>query len=366
MQRRVENRAVGWRAVDRQLRWSALVATVTLVLFAPPAANAQTTADSVAYWTRIMQVGPTLAARDQALAYFKYLVPRVLPAETQRVLIAELDRVHRALKAGTDVGAPGEIPEAFDEYYETLVLLVGSFETRESDLALLSAVAVSGGVSRRVVQLGDTAVALLVQQLHSATEADEHIALFQSLGLAWFWADSTGRPLSDRSRAQITAALTTGTLSGAHGDMLGVDLALQAIRDPAFLPLAQKLHAVAATRGVLGRSTEVSTRLDRIPGLTALAAARSTASLAYGLVRLVTAVCGSDAMGRRHGACQSLANEVAAASDHLAHGRTTPARNGFEAVGKQIDQAYAAGAFSDAEHALLAGNVTMVLQRLTP
>ncbi len=345
-------------------RWLRFVATIAVTAIAPTVAIAQGTADSVAFWTRTMQLGPTLAARDEALAYLKNIAPRALPAETQRVLIAELNRVHQALKAGTPVGAPGEVPEAFDEYYETLVLVVASLDTKESALALLSAVAVSSGVARQGAQLGDTAVTLLIQQLHSATEADEHIAVFQSLGLAWFWADSTGRPLSDRSRTLITAALTDATLTGVHGDMLGVDLALEAMHDPAFLPLAERLHDFAATRGVLGRSTEVSTRTDRIPALTALAASRSTTSLAAGLARITSAVCGTDAAGRRHGACQSIANDLAAASRHLAEGRTTPARNGFESVGKKLDAAHAAGAFSDAEHALLAGNVALVLQRL--
>ena len=352
--------------IRRRAWWSDLLVAIAVAVVAPTTVSAQATADSVAYWTRIMQVGPSLAARDEALAYLSNIPPRQLPAETQRVLIAELDRVHRALKAGTDVGAPGEIPEAFDEYYETLVLVVGTFGTKEAALALLSAVAVSSGVSRQVAQLGDTAVALLIQQLYSATEADEHMGVFQSLGLAWFWADSTGRPLSDRSRAQITAALTTGALSGAHGDMLGVDIALEAMRDPAFLPLAQRLHDFAATQGVLGHSTEVNTRLDRIPELAARVASRSTASLAAGLARIGTAVCGNDAAGRRQGACQSITNDIATASGHLAKGQTTPARNGFESVGRKIDDAFKAGAFSDAEHALLAGNVAMVLQRLAP
>ena len=113
-------------------------------------------------------------------------------------------------------------------------------------------------------------------------------------------------------------------------------------------------------------SVEGFTRSSDIPKRTALAASRSTPSLAAGLARIVTAVCGNDATGRRNGACQSIKNGVAAASNHLANGRTTPARNGFESVGKKIDDAFKAGAFSDAEHALLAGNVAMVLQRLTP
>jgi hypothetical protein len=313
-----------------------------------------------------MQVGPTLAARDAALAKLASLSAATLPAETRRVLVAELNRVHLALKAGTAIGAAGEDEGAFSDYYTTLVLVVAAIETPEAALALVPAVAVSGGVARQVAQRGDTAVALLVQQLLSASQPDEHAALLESLGLAWFWADSTGSPLSDRSRAQIVAALTAAGLSGAHDDMIGIQAALEKIRDPGFLPLAQRVYDFAATRGVLGRSTVVTMEDNVIPPLTALAASRSPASLASGLARMVTAVCGTDATGRRNGACQSLTNDVAAASKHLTNGQTTPARNGFESVAKKIAKAYADGAFSDAEHALLAGNVAMVLQRLAP
>lgn len=330
-------------------------------------AAAQATADSVPIWTRAVQVGPSLADRDEALQRLASRRRTSLPAETQRVLIAELNRVHQVMKTGGRVSDPDSDPEDFAEYYDTLVMMVSAFETREAALALLPAIAVSSSVSSSVVkQLGDTVVSLLVQQLGSTREDDEHIAVLQTLGLAWFWADSTGGPLSDRSRVQIAAALSRGTVSGSVPEMMGVELALEAMRDPAFLPLAQKLHDIAAHAGLLAQGVEADTRFDRIPQLTALAASRSTASLAAGLSRIVTAVCGNDAAGRRHGACQSIANDVAAASNHLANGRTTPARNGFESVGKKIDQAYADGAFSPAEHALLVGNVAMVLQRMAP
>lgn len=351
-----------WRPTWR----SSLVVTLWSSLLLPTTATAQASADSVKAWTVTMRVGPTLASRDAALAKLASLSAATLPAETRRVLVAELNRVHLALKAGTAIGAAGEDEGAFSDYYTTLVLVVAAIETPEAALALVPAVAVSGGVARQVAQRGDTAVTLLIQQLQRAEQPDEHAALLESLALAWFWADSTGSPLSDRSRAQIVAALTTVALSGSHDDMIGLQLALEWIRDPGFLPLAERVHDFAATRGVLGRSTVVTMEDDVIPSLTALAASRSPASLANGLARMVTAVCGADARGRRNGACQSIANGVVAASNHLVNGRTTPARNGFESVSKKIDKAYADGAFGDAEHALLAGNVTMVLQRLAP
>lgn len=351
-----------WRFTWR----SGLVVALWSALLLPTTTRAQASADSVTSWTRTMQVGPTLAARDSALAKLASLPAATLPADTRRVLVAELNRVHVALRAGTAIGAAGEDEEPFSDYYTTLVLVVAAIETPEAALALVPAVAVSGGVARQVAQRGDTAVALLAQQLKSAVQPDEHAALLESLGLAWFWADSTGRPLSDRSRAQIVAAFSAAALSTAYADMVGMEVALRTIRDPGFLPLAQRVHAFASTQGVRGRGTVVSMEDDVIPPLTLLAASRSPASLATGLARMVTAVCGNDVTGRRNGACQSLANGVAAASNHLANGRTTPARNGFESVGRKIDQAYADGAFSDAEHALLAGNVAMVLQRLAP
>lgn len=332
----------------------------------PTIAAAQVSADSVPIWTRTVQVGPSFAARDAALSKIASLRPTSLPTETQRVLIAELNRVHQVIKTG-GVSDPGQDPEDCAATYDTLVMVVSALETREAALALLPAVAVSSGISASVVmQLGDTVVSLLVQQLSSTTEGDDHIAVLQTLGYAWFWADSMRSPMSDRSRALLTAALTNTTNSGSVPDMDGVDLALQVIPDPAFLPLAQQLHDVAVKVGYFGQGIERSTRFDRIPGLAALAAARSPASLAAGLSRIVTAVCGNDAADRRNGACQSIANDVAAAIGHLAKGQATPARNDFESVGKKIDLAYADGAFSDAEHALLAGNVAIVLKRLAP
>lgn len=333
-------------------------------LSSTPAA-AQIVADSIPIWTRMVQVGPSFATREAGLSRLASLRPTSLPTETQRVLIAELNRVHQATTTGGAVDAPSDDPEAFAEYYDTLVGVISAFETREAALALLPAVAVSSAVSAYVVsQLGDTVVSLLVRQLATAKEPDDHVALLQTLGYAWFWADSMRSPMSDRSRALLTATLIQATESGAHGDMLGVDLALMVVGDPAFLPLAQRLHEVAARRGHLGQSTEWNTRRRVIPALEALATSRSTTSLVTGLSRIMTAICGNDAAGRRHGTCQSIANDVVAASRHLTEGRTTPARNGFESVGKKIDTAYADGAFSKAEHALLAGNVTLVLERL--
>ncbi|MHB1311829.1 MAG: hypothetical protein ACYC3L_07405 [Gemmatimonadaceae bacterium] len=357
------NLAVTWRT-ERSRPLGRIVAalSVALILLAPVRADAQVAADSVGRWTRAIQTG-TLAARDSALTRLAALPAGALPSETRRILVAELNRVHQAILSGGAIGVPGEDEELVGDYYMELVGVVSGFGTKEAALALAPAVTVSGGVARRVARYGDAAVTVLMPLLERRYNEDDVLA---ALGLVWFWADSTGSPLSDRSRAQIIAALTAAAGSGVHRDMLGLQGALEEIHDPAFLPFARQVRDFAATRGVLGRSTVATMEDDVIPHLTALASSRSPASLANGLARMVTAVCATDAPGRRHGACESIANGVGAASNHVANGRVTPARNGFESVGRKIDKAYADGAFSAAEHALLGGNVAMVLQRLTP
>lgn len=355
-------------AVTRQLqqvcgfRRTIGLLVVGLLCLTPTRTLAQVGVDSVAHWTATMQTG-TLAARDAALAGLGALPLEALPAETRRVLVAELVRLNQALMTGSAVGAPGENEELIDDYYMALVGVVARFGTQDAALALAPAVTVSTGVSRRVARFGDAAVAALMPLLARRYNEDD---VLETLGLVWFWADSTGSALTDSSRVQIVAALTRAAASGVDRDMLGLEGALLQIKDPAFLPLAEKIRSVAATQGARGRSTVVSMDDDVIPLLTSLATSRPPGALANGLARVILAVCGNEAAGRRNGACHSITNGVAAASKHLEKGQMKPARNGFESVGKKIDEAFADGAFTDAEHALLAGNVAMVLQRLVP
>lgn len=359
--------AVTSKAVRGRPGWRVAATTLLALLsalgpLAAARAGAQSPADSIARWTAVMQAG-TLAARSAALTGLGAQPIGALPAETRRVLVAELNRVHQALITGGSLGAPGEDESLLSDYYMDLVGVVAQFGTLEATVALAPAVVVSGGVARRVAQFGDAAVAALLPLL--ARRYNE-MSVLETLGLVWFSADSTGSPLPDRSRAQIVAALTAAEGSGVHRDRLGLQGALQYINDPSFLPFAQRVRYFASTRGVLGRSTVVTMEDELIPSLTALAAARTPASLANGLARVIAAVCGTDAAGRRNGVCHAVTNDVAAASNHLAHGRITPARNVLESVGKKVDQAYADGAFNAGEHALLAGNVAMLLQRLVP
>lgn len=348
----------GWRAAAMTL----LALLTALGPLAPARAGAQSPADSIARWTTVMQTG-TLAVRSAALTGLAAQPIGALPTETRRVLVAELNRVHQALLTGGALGGPEEDESLLSDYYQELVDVVARFGTLEAALALAPAVVVSGGVARRVAQFGDAAVAALLPLL--ARRYNE-MSVLETLGLVWFWADSTGSPLSDRSRAQIVAALTAAAGSGIHRDLLGIEMALLEIGDPAFLPLARQVRDFAASQGPRDRFTVVGMEDGVIPKLNALAAARTPASLANGLARMIAAVCGTDAAGRRNGVCHAVTNEVAAASNHLAHGRTTPARNVLEGVGKKLDQAYADGAFNAGEHALLAGNVTMLRQRLAP
>src|SRR6185312_8243913 len=160
--------------------------------------------------------------------------------------------------------------------------------TTDAALALVPAVEVSSAVEHRVARYGgDSAVTLLanlVGQRHSPDDA------LETLGLVWFWSDSTGSALSDASRGRIITTLTSATATGDDEDMLGVSAALRYAQDPAFLALAQTLRAVAAAQGTLGAFTVQRLDGSVFPALTAAAAARPTSALVTAIPQLITAV----------------------------------------------------------------------------
>ena len=88
------------------IRLTGILLALGLSTLQPTTAAAQATADSVPIWTHAVQVGPSLADRDEALQRLASRGPTPLPAETQRVLIAELNRVHQVMKTGGRVSDP--------------------------------------------------------------------------------------------------------------------------------------------------------------------------------------------------------------------------------------------------------------------
>ena len=85
--------------------------------------------------------------------------------------------------------------------------------------------------------------------------------------------------------------------------------------------------------------------------------------LARGLAGWLAAIC-AQANGEKVGVCESLQKLLADALQQITAGRTTPAVNTLSAFVKRADQAHTAGALTDAEHGLLAGNGVYLIDRL--
>ena len=101
----VEETRLTYFTLSLCIRRCGFLLALGLSVLCPTNAAAQATADSVPIWTRAVQVGPSLAARAGALQRLASRGIRLLPAETRRVLIAELNRVHQEMKSGILVTA---------------------------------------------------------------------------------------------------------------------------------------------------------------------------------------------------------------------------------------------------------------------
>ncbi|MBW3553714.1 MAG: hypothetical protein KY466_09390 [Gemmatimonadetes bacterium] len=178
--------------MNARTRVVTVVLAATLGGSAP--AGAQTAADTLESWTEALRSG-SLGERVNAagkLALRDDLAE--LPPETQGALVAELERVNGALLGGLPLDGQEDLRgEDFGEYYMNLVAAVGHFDSREARTALIPAVAVSVRTRQRVAVLGDEAVRRLSDLIARDYEA---YAALETLALAWFWADSTGAPLS--------------------------------------------------------------------------------------------------------------------------------------------------------------------------
>lgn len=352
----------GPRAARRGSRWRALARSAALLCVVcgwSTTLRGQVTGDSVARWTRALQSG-TLDEKVTAVDGLSRMQVQALSRETVQALLAELNRVHQALLSGANVTIPGT-SEDHSDYYVSLVGIVAGMRTPEAALALVPAVAVSSGVERRVARYGGDAVVEPLVDLVTRRLSDDDA--LETLGLVWFWADSTGSPLSDASRSQILATLGAAAMTGEHRQMLGVLGALREMGNPSLLALAQVLRAVAAKQGDIGHSTVFTLDEEVLPTLSTAAAARTNPALVQGIRRMVGAICGVPATGRRHGTCQSSINDVATAERHFENGQYGPARNVYASVADKLIRAKDSGDFTVAEYALLTGDLATLLAR---
>lgn len=321
-------------------------------------AAAQVPSDSIDVWTLQLQSG-TLVERMDAAGKLRAVHESELTAAARQALVDELVRVNEFLLRNEPLpGAADLTGEDVGEYYLDLVAAVARLRTREADLALVPAVGVSLGTARRAARLGDEGVVLLAELVERGYET---ASATEALGLAWFWADSTGAPLSEASRNTIVRTLTRAGASDTFGVMVGAASALEYMNDPAFLPLARYMAERAEAERLLALGV---LRTTTLPALEEAAASATPLELTEGSVRATAVVCGDATAGPRLGACRALENDYENALRHLRAGRAGPARRVFQAIIQRADAALEAAAITDGEHALIAGGARQVLDRL--
>lgn len=333
-----------------------LVAALAAVSGALAPSSAQTPGDTVRAWTEALRSGTLveritaagkLARRDDVAG---------LPLETRSALIAELERVNRALLDERPLDGQEELRgEDFGEYYMDLAAAVGRFDSREARRALIPAVAFSGRTQQRVAVMGDEAVRGLSELIDRDFETT---AALETLALAWFWADSTGAPLSDLSRAAVLDHILEQIARDEN--RMGAVGALEYTGDPAFLPLAE----LVASRG--GSLASGIAGAWVVPALQARAEGSDALDLARGTERLIRLVCRDAPSGSRSDACAPIARDHALAVERLRAGRTDPLAGILDRVIRRADDALRAGTLSPEEHALIAGGARQVLDKLLP
>lgn len=344
--------------MPRALLTAVLLAITAAVVGAPTIGAAQAPADSIAVWTQQLQSG-TLPDRVHGMGRLAGLNPRTLPAATQQAIVAELSRINEALENNVPVqGATALGSEGFGEYYLDLARTARGLGTPEANRALILSVGVSLGMARRAARLGDGAIPSLAHMIDQNYQPD---GALETLGLAWFWADSTGAPLSDASRLVIMHELFAASHNPSPDFGAGVGAALRWIGDPAFLPLAQAItdRAQASGNVFLGYY-----RRETLPALTAALNKVGPLAAAERTRRVLGLLCSGTVSGPRQGACESLGNELDAAIKHLRAGSTRPAANVLEAVAHRAEDALAIGALTQDEATLIAGGARQVIARL--
>jgi hypothetical protein len=322
--------------------------------FGLPSLQAQAT-DSVATWTATLQTG-TVIQRGVAIERLSNLPAGMLPSATRSVMIAELNRLNgqRMRKEWNDA------PEGTVDYYMSLVGAVAGVETPEAFRALIPAVGIGPGVGESVARLGDDAIPALQDMIAREFEKD---AALSTLGLVWYWADSTASPLTAAGGAAIIASFERAYESSDLITLLGLKTGLRNTGDPAMLALAQAL--LAKTQAAGGIQIYIARAVpDVITALESRERTFTTPQLAARALRNIRFVCAAPGAGPRQGVCESLTNTMSESVKQIDAGQATPAKNGLANVIRIADRARADGVLNDAEYALTGGAAQRVLGRL--
>lgn len=348
----VISRFVRLRHVSTLTAW-----TVAAYCMTAPSSSAQQAPDSISVWTQKVRTG-TLTEKAVAVDALLDVPAASLTGDAGNAIVDELNRVVGAMRTGT----PGTSPDTADDhgnYFASVATLVARLDTPEAALALVPAIGISRGIQRRVARRGDLVVGPLVQ---AALEVPAQVDALETLGLVWFWSDSTSAPLSISSRSLMLTSWLNAAQQDSGSALLGLAGAVQLAADPSLTPLLDAAALTASRAGAFGQFV-LSTVIQ--PALVTLRARQTTQSsldLIEATQRLHAAMCDGAADGRR-GLCESTANTLEVGARHLREGRLVPARNVLEGVLDAYRRTRDKGAISDAEYALVTGSLGALLAR---
>lgn len=331
-----------------------LVCLATAMMLHATNVGAQTTTDSLPIWTSWVQSGSSVQ-KSRAIARLSEVPVALLPQSTQSVMIAEAERLNTARMSLPS----GSVEDPGGDYYMSVVLAVARLETPAAYRAIIPGVGISRSIAERVALLGDEAVPELKALLARHSDPDATLA---TLGLVWFWADSTGAPLSAASRASILDALIDAYPDTSFQSQLGLSSALSTAGDAAMLSLA--VSAEAKLRAAGGPLTYVANEMSEVVSdLERRETKLSSGMIVRRLERNVRAVC-ANRRAPQQGTCSSLAQIVSEVARQIDNGRTAPARQGLDSMVGIAQRAHADGVLTDASYALVGGTAERLLRHL--
>ncbi|HLM67580.1 MAG TPA: hypothetical protein VK358_08645, partial [Longimicrobium sp.] len=283
----------------------------------------------------------------------------VLPDAARRAVIDAFLVLNHQLRSEAPIPGIEELGyEDLGEYYLSLATMVYAFDTPAARLALAQSAGGSAGMQRRAARAGDEAIPLLAERIRDGYEPGDAL---ETMAFAWFWADSTGAPLSERSRGIILDHLFAASRGNGYELLRSLPVALGHARDPLLLPLARE---TLARLGAGEQAVWSEMANEAIPAMEAAASRMPAEALAGRLNRSVGAICSDAAPGARNGACRAMRNLAETARGHIRAGRTGPASEVLSALTARAAQALAAGALSADEHALIRGGATLLRDRV--
>jgi hypothetical protein len=250
--------------------------------------------------------------------------------------------------------------ELFSEYIARLTNLIARFnDPRATPLLARQGIAFSNGSVFQVAAAGDAGIGPLVVSWNE-NEALRP-AVVRTMGQMRYYADSTGRALAPSTVVAIDDHLLRAYAAPEPWVRHAFVDAVEAVRDPGYLPLIQRLRSGDPAQ--LDGVRYVARDAGAIePVLDALRTASSPGTLLASLGRQLEASC-RVAWITDGGICQSLRSKLQAASAALARGESGTAANQLGALTNELN-AQRGKSVNESAYALLGEAASYLVSRL--